>query len=113
DGIRDRNVTGVQTCALPIWEPPALETPEVPSHTSSPAPGAVSVPLDGHVANQGPGRRNTPRVTSKTPGHATPTRRSRSHCFGRDTVHPAQTRSSSRMEHRTRAAVSAEGRRRI
>src|SRR6266513_5158627 len=21
DGIRDRNVTGVQTCALPIWEP--------------------------------------------------------------------------------------------
>src|SRR5699024_11458005 len=25
DGIRDRNVTGVQTCALPIWPP--LETP--------------------------------------------------------------------------------------
>src|SRR5207249_8143059 len=28
DGIRDRNVTGVQTCALPIWalehEPPAV-----------------------------------------------------------------------------------------
>src|SRR5699024_11243466 len=21
DGIRDRNVTGVQTCALPIWDP--------------------------------------------------------------------------------------------
>src|SRR5207249_5792171 len=24
DGIRDRNVTGVQTCALPIWQPDAL-----------------------------------------------------------------------------------------
>src|SRR5699024_3917201 len=24
DGIRDRNVTGVQTCALPIWLPRAL-----------------------------------------------------------------------------------------
>src|SRR5207249_7493179 len=23
DGIRDRNVTGVQTCALPIWRRPA------------------------------------------------------------------------------------------
>src|SRR5699024_11772686 len=23
DGIRDRNVTGVQTCALPIWRPGA------------------------------------------------------------------------------------------
>src|SRR5699024_11760943 len=25
DGIRDRNVTGVQTCALPIW---TVDTPE-------------------------------------------------------------------------------------
>src|SRR5437867_5129741 len=34
DGIRDRTVTGVQTCALPIFEPPVggqdtLEAPEV------------------------------------------------------------------------------------
>src|SRR5699024_11547127 len=27
DGIRDRNVTGVQTCALPISLPPALASP--------------------------------------------------------------------------------------
>src|SRR5437868_15528400 len=25
DGIRDRNVTGVQTCALPIWKPQVFE----------------------------------------------------------------------------------------
>src|SRR5699024_11817697 len=24
DGIRDRNVTGVQTCALPIWPSPTI-----------------------------------------------------------------------------------------
>src|SRR5438067_5719510 len=34
DGIRDRNVTGVQTCALPIYDPrsrytPAAALPEV------------------------------------------------------------------------------------
>src|SRR5699024_11520237 len=27
DGIRDRNVTGVQTCALPIWECPSRTRP--------------------------------------------------------------------------------------
>src|SRR5207249_5120502 len=27
DGIRDRNVTGVQTCALPIWKQPCLGVP--------------------------------------------------------------------------------------
>src|SRR5699024_12073006 len=36
DGIRDRNVTGVQTCALPIFAPevpeaaPVLSVPDVP-----------------------------------------------------------------------------------
>src|SRR5699024_12682328 len=30
DGIRDRNVTGVQTCALPIWAP--TPWPSVPQH---------------------------------------------------------------------------------
>ena len=28
DGIRDRDVTGVQTCALPIYEPTAGMTPD-------------------------------------------------------------------------------------
>src|SRR2546430_13369546 len=32
DGIRDLTVTGVQTCALPIWSPPAV--PSVWSHAS-------------------------------------------------------------------------------
>src|SRR5207249_8304808 len=32
DGIRDRNVTGVQTCALPIWAPqrPQALAPNLP-----------------------------------------------------------------------------------
>src|SRR5438067_9034587 len=31
DGIRDRNVTGVQTCALPILAPGPIWTPLIPS----------------------------------------------------------------------------------
>src|ERR1022692_5178737 len=31
DGIRDYKVTGVQTCALPIWIPPADWPPKTPS----------------------------------------------------------------------------------
>src|SRR5699024_11799672 len=38
DGIRDRNVTGVQTCALPIWVPPGDlgEVDPVDHHDSDP-----------------------------------------------------------------------------
>src|SRR5699024_12856754 len=35
DGIRDRNVTGVQTCALPIWID-GDEDEEVPTNPSEP-----------------------------------------------------------------------------
>src|SRR5437868_15057146 len=45
DGIRDRNVTGVQTCALPIWEVP-----------SGRARLAESTSLD-RLVPQGPGPR--------------------------------------------------------
>src|SRR5699024_11701079 len=39
DGIRDRNVTGVQTCALPIsnYQPDSLKLPTPPDTTSSSA----------------------------------------------------------------------------
>src|SRR5699024_11825211 len=37
DGIRDRNVTGVQTCALPIyWSTIAMENAEKNLHPDSP-----------------------------------------------------------------------------
>src|SRR5699024_12012759 len=32
DGIRDRNVTGVQTCALPIWNCPGCRTTLAGTH---------------------------------------------------------------------------------
>src|SRR5699024_11762752 len=52
DGIRDRNVTGVQTCALPIsssTSPPAIPPAASPSSTSgngssSPATPATEIP---------------------------------------------------------------------
>src|SRR5699024_12037292 len=37
DGIRDRNVTGVQTCALPIYHREDPRLPEVPSQPGEPA----------------------------------------------------------------------------
>src|SRR5688500_20247573 len=40
DGIRDYKVTGVQTCALPIW----LRRPRRPSRPSSPHPSPTLPP---------------------------------------------------------------------
>src|SRR5690606_39546913 len=34
DGIRDFHVTGVQTCALPIWGHPGFERPSAPFRPS-------------------------------------------------------------------------------
>src|SRR5699024_877901 len=50
DGIRDRNVTGVQTCALPIWRavlrrppaPPLRLDPDRPEHLDEDCPGVLS-----------------------------------------------------------------------
>src|SRR5699024_11606865 len=43
DGIRDRNVTGVQTCALPIWSgsPPVMGHAAVTSVTAATSVTAV------------------------------------------------------------------------
>src|SRR2546425_5651665 len=41
DGIRDKLVTGVQTCALPIWKPAALRTAWRRFHLSSSAAAFV------------------------------------------------------------------------
>src|SRR5699024_11227948 len=35
DGIRDRNVTGVKTCALPIWGEAPLRLPDIDAHTQN------------------------------------------------------------------------------
>src|SRR5699024_11963033 len=45
DGIRDRNVTGVQTCALPIW-PGTLQvvTAKLPSALRSASPATSALP---------------------------------------------------------------------
>src|SRR5207249_7706912 len=48
DGIRDRNVTGVQTCALPIWSPPLFSTPNsgLPWTLIAVLPSIVAKPLN-------------------------------------------------------------------
>src|SRR5699024_11367635 len=53
DGIRDRNVTGVQTCALPIWKdcPPAHRAAGCPHRRMAPPFPA---------APAGPGKRRSP-----------------------------------------------------
>src|SRR5699024_12435685 len=45
DGIRDRNVTGVQTCALPICEDMAASLPVVDSYRSKGFCGALPAKL--------------------------------------------------------------------
>src|SRR5699024_11477507 len=40
DGIRDRNVTGVQTCALPIWITRPTQEPTAPRCCKSTCPAA-------------------------------------------------------------------------
>src|SRR3989475_5646917 len=51
DGIRDLTVTGVQTCALPIWRPPGLERR---------APRPAAAPSGRRVGVGEPGRRSDP-----------------------------------------------------
>src|SRR5256886_3881148 len=47
DGIRDLTVTGVQTCALPIWLGPAAAAVVVGQQRDDVADRAVPDPLDG------------------------------------------------------------------
>src|SRR5699024_11496278 len=49
DGIRDRNVTGVQTCALPIW----IESlPVSPHHLLFQLPQSLPLTQQGHCHQQ-------------------------------------------------------------
>src|SRR5581483_11343220 len=47
DGIRDIGVTGVQTCALPIWSPRASHSP--PRSSMAPRQRTASVRLGGSI----------------------------------------------------------------
>src|SRR5699024_11935360 len=66
DGIRDRNVTGVQTCALPIS---ASASPGAVPRTASPsfAPPSPVVPAPGSSASS-----VVPPCILSTPGSSTP-----------------------------------------
>src|SRR5256885_7453300 len=57
DGIRDYKVTGVQTCALPIWEMALFRTPMTASHTkpaSIAAPNSQNLPMNPAVGGMPP-----------------------------------------------------------
>src|SRR5256885_12933867 len=58
DGIRDYKVTGVQTCALPIWQKnsPSPQTAE---------PAGVGIVLDASVISAAEGRGHTDRKSTR------------------------------------------------
>src|SRR5690348_17865730 len=70
DGIRDGRVTGVQTCALPIWyrrkhrRPPVLTSIPIASPTRSCSPGS-SPPTTSSSARRLPARRSEERRVGK------------------------------------------------
>src|SRR5207249_8533083 len=49
DGIRDRNVTGVQTCALPIFSPPLIPRDTPGSRSARPSGGRGHRTSRAHV----------------------------------------------------------------
>src|SRR5260370_32709931 len=63
EGIRHSSVTGVQTCALPIWSPPRCP-PETPLHGEPPAPARTP-------ANCVPAR-STPSPSTNAAPHPAP-----------------------------------------
>src|SRR5699024_11510181 len=87
DGIRDRNVTGVQTCALPIWVVPGpgvrgdlqpgsqlarhrLDEVRYPTHSSTPASQTLTSDAEasGAVLRAVPVNCRVNTVSSWTPG---------------------------------------------
>src|SRR5699024_11971449 len=67
DGIRDRDVTGVQTCALPIW-PCDGGHPRRPTGGSSCAMPCVRPSWSGCVRRRGGGKRSPPGHGRSWPG---------------------------------------------
>src|SRR5438067_9655239 len=65
DGIRDRNVTGVQTCALPISPP----CPSAPTANGSPPAAWTGRPACGKPP---PGRKSAPSADMSTASIASP-----------------------------------------
>src|SRR2546421_7897981 len=67
DGIRDLIVTGVQTCALPIWPPGSPTAPSAPALAKGAMPGMAEAIATCGAAGAAPpapwdcpGRRMTP-----------------------------------------------------
>src|SRR5207248_7384357 len=58
DGIRDRTVTGVQTCALPIFLQAGLR--QGGARSRSPKMGRLAYSLHEHAADPAPGLRQNP-----------------------------------------------------
>src|SRR5258708_16680751 len=66
DGIRDDLVTGVQTCALPIW---LLTTIVRLRRRCAPGEREIGViPAQPHDRREQPGRRDGPRFAEDAPG---------------------------------------------
>src|SRR3712207_8160130 len=68
DGIRDIGVTGVQTCALPIWRGPAEHRAGGAPRHRGPGPAALAGAADRAVVLPRPGGRRARPVLRRGPG---------------------------------------------
>src|SRR5437870_7233764 len=76
DGIRDGHVTGVQTCALPIW----VQRRDQPAAVPAAQPGvAGSLPLSRRDVHRSPRHRDRRRAAGAIPRPGRDRRRSEEH----------------------------------
>src|SRR2546422_8838246 len=75
DGIRDVAVTGVQTCALPISDPPRLKRPARLAHLNVLESGAPEAVVEEHVRGAGVGGIRLPALVARVPFGPARTRR--------------------------------------
>src|SRR5699024_11663513 len=90
DGIRDRNVTGVQTCALPIF---ARRRRTAPPPTSVPAPRSEHLLEQLEQGTAGIGQVHADHVEA----HLTPSRRMLRQPLRRESAQSPTDRKSTRL----------------